>query len=227
MKNLLISALTVLFALVFAAPALADEANTHIACKTCGLCPAPFGICIFYYIIFILVVLFVIVFLSYKTKRCPLCKVKCNKNDDVCPKCGYDFESGLQSTLTIRVADSPELMALRGQTRPKESAKGATASQEPLPPTPAQKVTDHKKQPDNLSRTATPINIPQSATVESRQPGIQKMPSQKSDSSSIILPSVAPADENNPAPSANICPNCGAALKPKARFCGKCGQKLQ
>ena len=97
------------------APALAQGEATADYCPVCGLCPAPFGICLFLIIIAFLAVLLLVLLLSNAGKRCPLCKNKCKRKDYICSKCGYDFESGLQSTLNIRVADSPELMALRDE----------------------------------------------------------------------------------------------------------------
>ena len=84
-----------------------------IPCDTCGLCTAPLGICILYYILAALVIILLVLLLTGKGRRCPICKERCSRKNHLCPKCGYDFEAGLQSTLSLKVEDSPELMALR------------------------------------------------------------------------------------------------------------------
>lgn len=84
-----------------------------IPCNTCGLCTAPLGICILYYILAALIIILLVVVLTSRGKRCPICKERCSRKNHLCPKCGYDFDAGLQSTLSLRVEDSPELMELR------------------------------------------------------------------------------------------------------------------
>ncbi len=109
--SLLIAALGVF---VFSLPALAEGESAGIhTCPLCGICPAPLGICVFLYLIIALVIVIIALFISGLGKRCPICHARCKRKDYRCAKCGYDFESGLQSTMSIRVADSPELMALR------------------------------------------------------------------------------------------------------------------
>ena len=87
-----------------------------VSCKTCGICFAPLGICVLYFIIAILAIGLLLAILIGTSKKCPLCRQKCPKNTYDCPKCGYNFDDGFQSTLAIRVEDSPELMKLRGMT---------------------------------------------------------------------------------------------------------------
>ena len=101
-----------------AMPALAaNEIITIHTCPLCGICSSPFGFCIFPFIIAALLIAILILALTGTGKRCPLCHAKCKKDAYLCHKCGYDFESRLQSTMAIRIEDSPELMALRAASK--------------------------------------------------------------------------------------------------------------
>lgn len=120
-----------------AAPALAASGQgnegMYVSCHVCGLCPAPLGICIFYYAIAVLIILIGVLLFRNRSKKCPLCKTKCSRSVQICGKCGYDFASGLQSTLTIRVEDSPELLALRNNKNDsaEQNAAAAEVNQQP------------------------------------------------------------------------------------------------
>ena len=113
-KRLAYTAAAFIGTMAASTPVLAagEEIELHI-CPLCGICPAPFNICLFPVIIGILAIAIIIITAKGSGKRCPLCHAKCKKEDVLCHKCGYDFESRLQSTMAIRVEDSPELMALR------------------------------------------------------------------------------------------------------------------
>ena len=129
-------------------PALADGeqaaegAVSNTSCSVCGLCPSPFGICLFLFLIAALAVAVIILLLLNKGKRCPLCHNRCKKDVYMCTKCGYDFDSGLQSTMAIRVSDSPELMALRGET---VQLKTVDVPVPGLPPVQEDKSADEQK----------------------------------------------------------------------------------
>ena len=115
--------LTCIVCLAFHQIALATSGTPETAlslgipCNTCGLCTAPLGICILYYILAALVIILLVLLLTARGRRCPICKERCSRKDHLCPKCGYDFDAGLQSTLSLRVEDSPELMALRNANK--------------------------------------------------------------------------------------------------------------
>lgn len=101
-----------------ATPALAAGRSLNIACDTCGFCPAPFGICILFYIIALLAILLVVIIVFMgKKKKCPVCKEKTDKSTPTCQNCGYDFESGLQSTLTANKQAQEKLSSVRKEDK--------------------------------------------------------------------------------------------------------------
>ena len=100
--------LTCIVCLAFPQIALATSGTPETAlslgipCNTCGLCTAPLGICILYYILAALVIILLVLLLTARGRRCPICKERCSRKDHLCPKCGYDFDAGLQSPLSLR-----------------------------------------------------------------------------------------------------------------------------
>ncbi len=114
MRKFIFPIFTILLIWLVALPAMAANGySLNIACDTCGFCPAPFGICLLYYIIALLAICLALTILLGKNKKCPVCKTKAEKDAVLCKKCGYNFDAGLQSTLALSAADNPELIALR------------------------------------------------------------------------------------------------------------------
>ena len=69
-----------------------DEPTTdEKKCSLCGLCPVPLGLCIFIWIaiaIAVILIIVIIIVIATKKKKCPNCKIKCEKKDKCCPNCG-------------------------------------------------------------------------------------------------------------------------------------------
>jgi hypothetical protein len=102
MRKLLFWCFNICFFWIFFTPAAmaAPPHSLNINCDTCGFCAAPLGICILYYLIALLALLLLLIIVAVGTKqKCPVCKKKYPKGNSRCPKCNYDFDSGLQSTV--------------------------------------------------------------------------------------------------------------------------------
>ena len=69
-----------------------DEPTTdEDKCSLCGFCPVPLGLCIFIWIaiaIAVILIIVIIIVIATKKKKCPNCKIKCEKKDKCCPNCG-------------------------------------------------------------------------------------------------------------------------------------------
>jgi hypothetical protein len=193
MKKIFGLVLFFIFSLIYVAPALAASTasgeDVYVSCHVCGLCPAPFGICIFFYIIAVLVIIIAFVLFRGRSKKCPLCKTKCQRGAQVCAKCGYDFASGLQSTMSIRVADSPELLALHNSNNAKTGeAKDAAVEQ-------TRELTKFDMERSPVSDSAKEfafevINASPGAATAQSAPGLVKVEPYKtapSDTGAIVL----------------------------------------
>ena len=246
MKKLLTIICVITLALIAPQMALASEVGEELShsCSFCGLCPEPLGICIFFYVIALLVGLFIFIFFRKSTKKCPLCKEKCDPKAEMCPKCGYDFESGLQSTLNIRVADNPELVELQ-KDREKEfedtiipvRQEGTESDildksidiiddikvEEPLF-TPKLKDTETTTI-DNEVINDVPV---EPKTPEIVKPIIIEQPVQEDEpvKEQVKVEKEEPTPPPPPVVENKVCSKCGAQFPTGARFCGKCGNPL-
>ena len=63
-------------------------------CPLCHLCPAPLGVCCFIWAAVILLALIVLVALTVRKHRCPVCGCRVKKKTRRCPDCGYNFITG-------------------------------------------------------------------------------------------------------------------------------------
>lgn len=63
-------------------------------CPICGICPAPYGVCLFLWIgaaLLLVLLVVLIIALIPKKKSCPRCHTACRSGDRSCPVCGYRF----------------------------------------------------------------------------------------------------------------------------------------
>ncbi|MCQ2431878.1 MAG: hypothetical protein MJ175_04660 [Clostridia bacterium] len=63
-------------------------------CSLCGICPAPYGICLFLWIgaaLLIVLIIVLIIAMIPKKHKCPRCGERCGYQDKTCPACGYRF----------------------------------------------------------------------------------------------------------------------------------------
>lgn len=73
-----------------------EEQDTAEKCSVCGICPAPFGICLFLLLGGIVILILAIAAIAhfhrvYQKKECPRCHTKCAQQEKVCPNCQYRF----------------------------------------------------------------------------------------------------------------------------------------
>ena len=72
----------------------ANAEDIKYVCPICGICPAPYGICLFLWIgaaLLLVLLVVLIIALIPKKKICPRCKESCRTDDKTCPVCGYRF----------------------------------------------------------------------------------------------------------------------------------------
>lgn len=70
------------------------EGELKYVCPICGICPAPYGVCLFLWIgaaLLLVLLVVLIIALIPKKKECPRCKEPCRPGDKSCPVCGYRF----------------------------------------------------------------------------------------------------------------------------------------
>lgn len=63
-------------------------------CRLCHLCPQPLGLCCFVWAALILLALILLVALTGRKYRCPVCGCRVKKRTKLCPDCGYNFITG-------------------------------------------------------------------------------------------------------------------------------------
>lgn len=80
--------------ITFSILAAAGNIDLTAPCHLCHFCPAPLGICVFVWAAVILALLIVLVAVSGRGKKCPVCGEKCRRRAATCPRCQYDFISG-------------------------------------------------------------------------------------------------------------------------------------
>lgn len=91
-------------------------------CPICGICPAPYGVCLFLWIgaaLLIVLLVVLIIALIPKKKTCPRCSAPCHPADKSCAVCGYRF-----------VGSMPEIEDTTSDVRLPENAAGAPPSDE-------------------------------------------------------------------------------------------------
>ncbi|MBO4798130.1 MAG: hypothetical protein J5494_05095, partial [Candidatus Methanomethylophilaceae archaeon] len=73
-----------------------EEEEHPFVCPLCGICPAPFGICLFLWIaaaLLLVLIVVLIVAMIPKHRYCPRCGAIRKKGEAVCPECGYRFSA--------------------------------------------------------------------------------------------------------------------------------------
>ena len=167
-------------------------------CHLCKLCPAPLGVCCFVWAAGILLILILLLALTGRKYRCPVCGCRVGKRTKLCPDCGYNFITGeppayARHLLNDQVA-APSAAAAAAAYMAAAATSGAAANNEGVTPPPPPPLTDI------------------SAPAEAPAPA----------------PAPAPAEAVAAAPAAPAvtCPHCGAELPAGTSFCIMCGQKL-
>lgn len=72
----------------------AGDGELKYICPICGICPAPYGVCLFLWIgaaLLLVLLVVLIIALIPKKKGCPRCHTACRSGDKSCPVCGYRF----------------------------------------------------------------------------------------------------------------------------------------
>ncbi|MBQ7982127.1 MAG: hypothetical protein IJ302_01050, partial [Clostridia bacterium] len=72
----------------------AGEGELKYICPICGICPAPYGVCLFLWIgaaLLIVLLIVLIIALIPKKKYCPRCSAVCRPDEKTCTTCGYRF----------------------------------------------------------------------------------------------------------------------------------------
>ena len=133
--------------------------------------------------------------------KCPNCQFENRSDAKFCKSCGYKLE-GLNAKPEATASAASVCLSCGAVLKPGAkfcSKCGSTIAASPAPaPAP---------QPEPKTEILMPAPEPETQTE-------------------ILMPAPAPAPvQNEPQPS-SACPNCGAALKPNAKFCSKCGITL-
>ena len=86
-----------------------DPVTPPPACALCGICPAPYGVCLFLWIgAALLLVLLVVLIIAMipKKRKCPRCNTKCSYHEKTCPSCGYRFVGSMPEISDIDADDA-------------------------------------------------------------------------------------------------------------------------
>ncbi len=81
-------------------------------CPVCGICPAPYGVCLFLWLgaaLLIILLIVLIIALIPKKKHCPRCGADCKPADPACPVCGYRFVGNMPMIEDTAERDLSEL----------------------------------------------------------------------------------------------------------------------
>ncbi len=130
-----------------------DTASTgelKYVCPICGICPAPYGVCLFLWIgaaLLIVLLIVLIIALIPKKKTCPRCTAPCHPAEKSCPVCGYRFVGSMpeieDTTSDLQTADSDgdgkhspsdeDFFAAMSATEGERTQKPAAASSVDVP----------------------------------------------------------------------------------------------
>ncbi len=93
----------------------ASPGELKFVCPICGICPAPYGVCLFLWIgaaLLIVLLIVLIIALIPKKKTCPRCTAPCHPQEKTCHVCGYRFVGSMpeieDTTSELESADPKE-----------------------------------------------------------------------------------------------------------------------
>ena len=143
--------------------------------------------------------------------KCPNCQFENRDGAKFCKSCGFNLAALSQEAAPAPASAAPLVCASCGAAL-KPGAKFCTKCGTPV----AAPAT--APQPE-------PIPEPEPIPVEESTPVPEAVPEPEPIPEPIVEPT--PVPEPEPIPEPAVCPNCGAVLKPNARFCSKCGTSLE
>ena len=139
-----------------------EPGEQKFVCPLCGICPAPYGVCLFLWIgaalLIVLFVVLIIAILPHK-KTCPRCNKKCRKDEKVCPECGYRFVGTMPAVEDDEEDEESEEEAPRAEEAARAEEPAHPVSREPRPSqaqSDAVKPSESKPPVKPLPFTATP-----------------------------------------------------------------------
>ncbi len=91
----------------------AADDNAKTVCRLCGICPAPYGLCLFLWIgcaLLAIVLIVLVVVLIPKRRSCPRCGARCSYKEPSCPDCGYRFVGSIPDIEDFEEMQQPSVM---------------------------------------------------------------------------------------------------------------------
>ena len=151
--------------------------------------------------------------------KCPNCQFENRDGAKFCKSCGFNLAALSQEAAPAPAPAAPSVCASCGAAL-KPGAKFCTKCGTPV----AAPAT--APQPEPIPEPE-PIPVEESTPVPEAVPEITLEPETVPEPVPEPAVEPTPVPEPEPIPEPAVCPNCGAVLKPNARFCSKCGTSLE
>ena len=151
--------------------------------------------------------------------KCPNCQFENRDGAKFCKSCGFNLAALSQEAAPASAPAAPSVCASCGAAL-KPGAKFCTKCGTPV----AAPAT--APQPEPIPEPE-PIPVEESTPVPEAVPEITLEPETVPEPVPEPAVEPTPVPEPEPIPEPAVCPNCGAVLKPNARFCSKCGTSLE
>ena len=191
-------------------------------CSWCHLCNHPAGICLFWWIFALLLLLIVLVSLLPNRPKCPYCGTRNRPKAKYCRGCD-------QQLIASKKKDGDNAQTFIAQPLNNDSAQPGypqQASMSAYQPSPVIFQGDSNQAPLTYADYSG-SQQPQSAYQDAAAYQAPAMSPGQSAYQETEQQAAAPADFAEQLLSIDkICPRCGACLPERALFCSSCGQRL-
>lgn len=156
--------------------------------------------------------------------KCPNCQFENRDGAKFCKSCGFNLAAFLEQAAPAPAPAAPAVCANCGAVL-KPGAKfctkcgSAVAAPEPKTVGEPEIIPEPVVEPEVIPE---PVSEPEVIPEPVSEPEVIPEPAPEP----VPAPVPEPIPTPEPVPAPVVCPNCGAVLKPNARFCSKCGTSL-